>query len=169
MLSKGRALVIGAGLGGLAAAVALRRAGFGVEVYERSPQVREIGAGLSFWSNGVRAARALEIDAHILKRGAPIEWLENADWSGRVLQRIRVGYFGPHVAIQRADLLEPLLDAFGAHDVHTSHLLADISQIRDGVTARFENGSEAHGDFLVGADGIFSAARRHVRPDVHPR
>src|SRR5215471_17294766 len=100
MRANGRALVIGAGLGGLATAVALRRAGLDVDVYERNPSVREIGAGLSVWSNGLRAARALGVDTQVVKNGAPIEWLENADWGGRVLQRIPLRRFGLHVAIQ---------------------------------------------------------------------
>jgi 2-polyprenyl-6-methoxyphenol hydroxylase-like FAD-dependent oxidoreductase len=168
MASHGRALVVGAGLGGLAAAIAIRRAGFEVDVYEQSPQVREIGAGLSFWSNGLRAARALGVEAAVLDRGAPIEWLNNADWAGRVLQRNDVGRFGTHVAIQRADLLGPLLNAFGAEHVHTSHALTDITQSNDGVTAHFGNGIRVRGDLLVGADGVFSTARRHVQSNVRP-
>src|SRR5215470_11790930 len=100
MAASGRALIVGAGLGGLAAAVALRRAGFEVDVYERSSAVREVGTGLSFWSNGLRAARALGVEAQVLEKGAPIEWLENANWAGRVLQRIPLRRFGVHVAIQ---------------------------------------------------------------------
>lgn len=168
MTSSGRALVIGAGIGGLSAAIALRRAGVDVHVFERSAEVREIGAGLSFWSNGLRAVRELGVEDAVLKAGSPIEWLENADWSGKSLQRIHVGRLGRHVAIARPDLHAPLFDAFGASAVHVGHGFARFRQDADGVTAEFENGAEARGDFLVGADGVFSAVRGELHPGVRP-
>ncbi len=163
-----RVLVIGAGIGGLSATLALRRIGCEVLVYERNAEVREIGAGLSYWSNGLRAAREIGVEEEILRTGSPIEWLENADWTGRPLQRIHVGRLGRHVALGRTDLLEPLLSAVGAASVRVGHRLERVRQDSGGVTAAFENGAESRGDLLVGADGIFSDVRRELHPRVTP-
>ena len=138
-----------------------------VHVFERNAEVREIGAGLSFWSNGLRAVRELGVDA-VLGAGSPIEWLENADWKGRSLQRIHVGALGRHVAIQRPDLLGALRRAVGDSVVHVGHCLSSLHQDASGVMARFENGVEAPGDVLVGADGLFSVTRRALHGDTQP-
>src|SRR5919202_2062899 len=118
MTSRHRAIVVGAGIGGLATAVALRRTGLEVRVLERAPQLTEVGAGLSLWPNAMRALDALGLGDQVRAAGVPQvtgglrrpdgRWLARAD-SGEVARR-----FGDVVMVARAELLAVLRDAVPA-------------------------------------------------------
>lgn len=156
-----RVTIVGGGIGGLAAALALKRMGADVLVFERARAVRELGAGLSVWSNALRALAALEVRADVVAAGSPIDYLVNTDWRGRVLQRVPVHWFGQHVAIQRPQLLQPLLKALGEEHVRTAKDLVGIQRPNGrAVVARFTDGSEHESDLLIGADGLFSTTRQ---------
>lgn len=114
-----KALVIGAGIGGLAAAIALRRAGVGVEVYERAERIQEVGAGLAIWANGVRALDRLGVGGPV--RAASVQYplgaLRTCD--GGVLTAMSLADLQRHfdipiVIMHRADLLSALAAAVGA-------------------------------------------------------
>jgi 2-polyprenyl-6-methoxyphenol hydroxylase-like FAD-dependent oxidoreductase len=104
-----RALVIGAGIAGLATAIALQRAGRDVLVLERAPQLREVGAGISLWPNAVRALRRLGIGDAVEAAGAPAHDSALRSWRGAQLgpsitPRLEARFGAPLVLVHRARL-----------------------------------------------------------------
>jgi 2-polyprenyl-6-methoxyphenol hydroxylase-like FAD-dependent oxidoreductase len=165
-----RATVIGAGIGGLAAAIALRRAGCDVTVHEADESISELGAGISIWPNGIRALRALRLDALVDDSQVPrvSGALRRAD--GTVLADfgadvIAQRYGEPLIGLHRRDLHEALLEAFGHEGIRRGSRLIDIE---DDVL-RFADGDSDHPDLAVGADGLRSVARGSLIADVEPR
>ncbi|MET7358343.1 FAD-dependent monooxygenase [Streptomyces sp. NPDC005562] len=162
-----RAIVIGAGIGGLATALTLRRVGMEVEIYERAPTLRPAGFGISVMSNAVAALRALDIDLGLEKRGQTILHTGIMTDKGRTLRSLPVETAGdrlgaPSVAMYRGDLQEALLDALGGLPVRTGAVATGYTTTGEGVRVTFEDGREATGSLLIGADGINSAIRAQV-------
>src|SRR5438132_8724637 len=118
-----KAVVVGGGIGGLAAGLALRRAGLEVRVLEAQPQLSEVGAGLSLWPNAMRALQRLSLAEEVAARGAPLRNERIQRWDGKVLSRglvdlqQRVGTQG--YCVRRADLMEALRDALGQDAIET--------------------------------------------------
>ncbi|MFD5887291.1 FAD-dependent monooxygenase [Streptomyces sp. NPDC060334] len=169
-----KALVIGAGIGGLTCAVALRRVGVDVEVYERATELREAGSGLSVMSNAVTALAGLGIDLGLDKRGQAVESFTIMDRRGRLIRDLpfkdaceQVG--APSFCLGRADLQEALLTEVGDCPVHLGAAAADFEIGDPGVTVRFKDGRSASGDVLIGADGFNSAVRRRLVGPEQPR
>ena len=167
-------VVIGGGIGGLCAALALRRAGLEATVYERAEAYRPVGAGLSLWPNAMRALEALGLAREVAGAGAT--WRETVvhRWDGKVLARMDVEALcresgQPTVGLLRADLQRVLLEALGPDAVRLGAACTGIHVEGDGVRATFADGREARGDCLVGADGLHSVIRRRLLPDVRPR
>src|SRR5436305_5410288 len=113
-----RAVVIGAGIGGLTAAIALRQTGWDVAVYEKAPELREVGAGLTIWTNAVKVLRKLGVGDAVESVAAPLRRSELRSWRGRLLVatdfgnlNVRLG--APSIGIHRADLQAKLADALG--------------------------------------------------------
>jgi 2-polyprenyl-6-methoxyphenol hydroxylase-like FAD-dependent oxidoreductase len=168
-----RVLVVGGGIGGLAAAVALRRVGIRVSVFERAPEIREVGAGLTIWSNAVKALRQLGVDQKVIALGAILELNKTITPDGKVLSEQNVAEAfaeagAPCLVAHRADLQRTLLEALPAEEVHTDHACLGFEQSTDGVVARFGNGREERGDLLIGADGIRSVVRESVLGKSEP-
>ncbi|MEU8785970.1 FAD-dependent monooxygenase [Streptomyces sp. NPDC048637] len=167
-----KAIVIGAGIGGLTCAIALRRVGIEVAVYERATELRAAGSGLSVMSNAVNALSALGIDPGLDKRGQVVESFTVMDHRGREIRDLpfkevceKVG--APSVCLSRSDLQEALLDAAADCPIHLDAAATGFETDDTGVTVRFEDGRSAHGDILVGADGFHSAVRgRLVGPET---
>jgi 2-polyprenyl-6-methoxyphenol hydroxylase-like FAD-dependent oxidoreductase len=165
-----RATVIGAGIGGLAAGIALRRAGLEVTIHEAAEEIRPLGAGLSIWPNGIRALRALGLDALVDDEGVPrvSGALRRAD--GSILaefgaETIANRWGEPLVGLHRRDLHEGLLAAFGDEGLHLDSRLIDIE---DDIL-RFADGDEERPDLAVGADGLRSVARSALFTVEEPR
>lgn len=161
-------IVIGAGMGGMTTAIALKQAGYDVEVYEQVAQMRPVGAAISVWSNGVKCLNRLGLGPKVAALGGLVERMGYCEAkSGAVMTEFslqplveRVGQRPYPVA--RAALQEMLIDAFGREKVRFGAKLVRLSDHGDGVTAYFEDGSEATGDILVAADGTHSLTREHV-------
>ncbi len=169
-----KAIVIGAGIGGLTAAVALRRVGVDVEVYERAPELHAAGTGLSVMSNALSALRTLGIELDLEERGRSIESFRIATADGRPLRAVPLKEVGerlgaPSVVIHRADLQDALLDAAGDSPVVLGAAARRFDVAANGVSVLFEDGREARGDVLIGADGFNSAVRRQLAGPEHPR
>lgn len=174
------ALVAGAGIGGLAFAVAARRHGLDVTVLERAPAVTGSGSGVVLAPNGMTALDALGDDVGGDVRGAgrvaaPDHRSPFLSSTGRLLAAVSLGdtqraFGAPTVTILRADLHRVLLDH--AHRAGaTIEYGGTVESVRDDggvVTARLADGREVRGDVLVGADGLRSVTRRHVVDDGEP-
>ncbi|MFI6317139.1 FAD-dependent oxidoreductase [Nonomuraea sp. NPDC050556] len=152
-------LIIGAGIGGLAAARALGADGHEVVVFERADKLRTEGAALTLWSNGTGVLSALGVPTEGL--GAPVDVLEQHSWDGKVLLRVDLAhavraYGHPHLSTPRRDLIQRL--AVGV-PVAFSRTFTGFDQDEHGVRAHFADGTTESCDLLVGADGYRSAVR----------
>jgi 2-polyprenyl-6-methoxyphenol hydroxylase-like FAD-dependent oxidoreductase len=161
------AAVVGAGIGGLAAGIALRQAGCEVTVYERADVIRPLGAGLSIWSNGVRALRSLGLGA--VAEGVPRVGgaLRRAD--GSVLAEfdpnlIAERYGAPLVGVNRRDLHAALLHGLGEQHLRLGARVTDVNAGR----LSFADGAEAGAELVVGADGLTSLVRDRLLHDGDP-
>ncbi|MGH9663038.1 MAG: FAD-dependent monooxygenase [Bryobacteraceae bacterium] len=169
-----KALVVGSGIAGLAAAVALKRANVSVSVYERAAEIRELGAALSVWANGVNALHLLGVKGEVLAASASIRRTVALTESGAVLSRTNLEALGRRhgsesVCIERGELQRILLHAAGPANVHTGKTCTAIRQTVDSAQASFEDGTVAEADFLVAADGIGSTIRTQLHPESRPR
>ena len=155
-------LIIGGGIGGLAAAVALRRAGITAHVFERAPQIKEVGAALSIWSPAVTALRRMGLEDQVLSLGPNILKFNILSPSGQVISSTSIDEISrasgaASVMVHRADLQQILLQALHAEQVHTEKECIGVVQDQDGATVRFADETEARGTIVIGADGIRSA------------
>ena len=171
MTTARTALVIGAGIAGPVAAMALRRAGIQPTVYEAHPGGAEsIGTFLTIASNGVDALRAIGADEMALAAGFPTPTIMLRSTTGKSLGGARTGLTLPDGTtsntLKRADLYQALYQEAVRRGIEVQHgkRLATAERTSDGVRAVFDDGSEAAGDVLVGADGIHSTVRRLIDP-----
>lgn len=173
-MTNTRVIVIGGGIGGLTAAIALNRAGIPAAVYERAPELREVGAGITIWTNALKVLRKLGVGPAVEANGTPLRQSELRTWRGVVLSEMNLSelettYGVPTVGIHRADLQAALADHLGRQHIIPGAACIGFTQDADGVTARFANGREAKGEFLIGADGLNSAVRTQLLGPQKPR
>jgi len=165
-----RALIVGAGIGGLSAAIALRQAGWEVRIFERSPSLRELGFGLGLAPNAMAALGRLGVGETVRARGCEPSSGEMRRMDGTVLKRAAIprGILGgPFVIAMRTALYGALLDAVGIDAVTVGSEATGFTQRGGRVTLDLANGS-AEGDLLVGADGVRSVIRRQLHPAEPP-
>ena len=146
-----RIAVIGGGIGGLTAAVALLQAGFDVRVYEQAPELTEVGGGINMAPNATRVLRRLGLAEGLDREGVRPLGTHQRRWEdGRTLQRAPLNplceelYGAPHMTIHRADLLSVIAAAFPAERVHLGHRLVRLADRGDGTEAWFDNGVRDH-------------------------
>lgn len=159
-------VVVGAGIGGLATAVALQRAGHRAVVLEQTRSLRPVGAGISLWSNGVKVLDALGLGAQVAAVGGHMERLCYRDREGTTLCDFSLEPLVTRVGerpypVRRADLQALLLDAVGGC-VRTGTRADEIVDRGDGVTVLTGDGARVDGDLVVVADGTHSRFRELV-------
>jgi 2-polyprenyl-6-methoxyphenol hydroxylase-like FAD-dependent oxidoreductase len=174
MRRRKKVLIIGGGVAGPVAAMALQRAGMDSVVYEAYVGgADEAGAFLTFASNGLDALRTIDAHYLVLAEGFPTPRMEIKSGTGKHLGTVPNGGMLPDGTVsqtlKRADLYRALRDEAvrrGAR-IEYGKRLADAGSTPDGgVAARFEDGTEAEGDLLIGADGIHSRTRRIIDPSA---
>jgi len=173
-------LIVGAGLGGLTAAIALRQRGFAVTVHEQAPQLGEVGAGLTLSRGAQRVYADLGLTEAILPHASITRNMAflhyrtgallfgSADHSDGAMTGDAPG--GIH--IHRADLHAVLAAAFSKlapGRIFLNHRLIGINEIGDAVRATFADGSEAQATMVIGADGLRSAVRTLLWGEAVPR
>jgi 2-polyprenyl-6-methoxyphenol hydroxylase-like FAD-dependent oxidoreductase len=169
-----RVVIVGGGIGGLSAAIALRRIGVDAQVYERALVIGEVGAGITLWSNAINALNKIGVGDDVLAHGVPITHSRLRTWRGRVL----VGYDmsslstepgAPSICIHRARLQSALLSRLCGDGVNRGKNCTDYRAESDKVTVAFEDGSEVECDLLIGADGLRSVVRYRLFGNIPPR
>jgi 2-polyprenyl-6-methoxyphenol hydroxylase-like FAD-dependent oxidoreductase len=164
-----RIVIIGGGIGGLAAALALRREGFEPSVYERAPALLEVGAAIALWPNAFRVLERLGLGETLLGRAGRMRSVRWLGRDGRLYNHFNFQEKGaPAVALHRADLQGALLRALPPGSVHLGQTFAGFFEEGEGVRARFEEGAEVACDVLVGADGLHSRVRAQLLGDGEP-
>ncbi len=169
-----QALIIGGGVAGPVAAMALQRAGMGSVVYEAyAGGAEDAGAFLTFASNGLDALHTIDANHLVLAEGFPTPRMEIRSGTGKRLGEVPNGGTLPDGTVsqtlRRADLYRALRDEAVRRGVRVEYgkRLVDAETTPEGgVVARFEDGTEAEGDLLVGADGIHSRTRHVIDPSA---
>lgn len=163
--------IVGAGIGGLTAAIALQRAGFSPKIYEQAPVLGEVGAGLSLSPNAVLGLAWLGIEGFLAKNAnEPLTQYTHHGETGEDLvvidrRNCREQYGAAYYQIHRADFHEELVRKVNAHDpsaIQLSKSLVSVEQEGDDPVAVFEDGTRVRADVLIGADGVRSVVRDQV-------
>ena len=160
MITTVRVIVVGGGIAGLSAAIALRKAGHETVVLEQAPRVDPVGAGITLFANGMKALDRLGIGEPVAARGATATGSAILTSKGRELTRVPSDLLEGTIALHRADLQAELAAASG--DVRLGAEVTAVERDGDGVVARSTDSREERGDLLVGADGLSSVVRRAI-------
>lgn len=172
---NGKVIVLGGGIGGLCTAIALRRAGVNAVVYEQAEQFSEVGAGIQVWVTGMQALTQLGVADAVRDAGAEVHRHRFFTARGAPLYSADLAAFArehgvaPPVMIARSDLVDALAADVDPEAVHLGRRVIAVEQTEDAVQVRFEDGGTDAGDLLVAADGINSAVRRRLLPEVSLR
>lgn len=175
------ALVVGGGVGGLAAALFLKSRGIGAEVFERAREIRELGVGINTLPHAIKELAGLGLLDALDRAGIRTAELIYMNRFGQEIWReprgLDAGYDVPQFSIHRGKLQsvlhEAVLERLGADRVHTGHELVAFEDLGDRVRATFRlraTGEEItrEGDVLIGADGIHSTVRAAFHPEEGP-
>ena len=161
------ALIVGAGIGGLAAGVSLRRLGWRVRLFERASEPRALGFALSLAPNAIRALRELGIAERITPEGCRMERAQIRRADGRIVKAFDVA---AHVTdtvslmVLRPALHGALLAATPSGTLSLNSAAVSFAATETNVTLTLQDGRTHTGDILVGADGVASAIRRILHP-----
>lgn len=172
-----RAIIVGGGIGGLAAALALARQNIAVQVLERAAEIGEIGAGIQLSANAFNALDALGVGEAARGRAVFTDYMKLMDAvDGHEVIRIDVGvpyrtYFGnPYAVIHRADIHLSIFEVVRDHpliQLRTNTQVVDIAQDGTSVTVIDQHGERYYADAVVGCDGVRSAVRQLLVGDAH--
>jgi 2-polyprenyl-6-methoxyphenol hydroxylase-like FAD-dependent oxidoreductase len=169
MARRIRVAVIGAGLGGLAAAAALRQRGIEVALYERAPELGEVGAGIQLGPNAVRVLRALGVEAPLRTLACEpvnivsVAWDDAHERFREPLKGVALAQFGaPYLTAHRADLHRVLCGLLPADGVTLDARCTGARTVADCAVATFADGREIEADVVIGADGINSTVRESL-------
>jgi 2-polyprenyl-6-methoxyphenol hydroxylase-like FAD-dependent oxidoreductase len=159
------AIVVGAGIGGLAAAVALRRAGWQVRIYERAPQARELGFGLLLAPNALAAVRELGVAGGLSGARVGDGPMEIRRITGARVRRFSRPLGGGSVVSLRSELHRALFDAAADTPIVFGSEAETVTDEPDGATLHLRDGRRDSATVLIGADGVDSVVRRTLHPN----
>ncbi|HEY4072771.1 MAG TPA: FAD-dependent monooxygenase [Herbaspirillum sp.] len=176
MTSTKRVSIVGAGLGGLVAALALIKKGFDVTVFEQAAQLGEIGAGIQLAPNAMKVLMRLGLEkevidvafqpeAHVVRNGITGHVTANTPMKGVYHDQFGAGYYTFH----RADLHNVLVDAMPAERIKLNVKCTGVRQSGDVAILDFSDGTQVESDVVIGADGIHSVIRESLFGPNAPR
>ncbi|WP_419820379.1 FAD-dependent urate hydroxylase HpxO [Acinetobacter sp.] len=160
--------IIGAGMGGLTAGIALKKFGHTVTIYEQTEQILAVGAAISLWSNGVKCLNYLGLTDQVAKLGGQMDHLAYIDGlTGEHMTQFSLMPLIEEVGqrpypVSRADLQNMLMDEFGRDDIHLGKKMVALEQVDQHIKVQFADGSEVITALLIGADGTHSLTRKYV-------
>jgi salicylate hydroxylase/6-hydroxynicotinate 3-monooxygenase len=169
-----RIAVIGAGMGGLTAAAALRRFGFEVDVYEQAERFLRIGAGIQVASNPMKVLRSFGLEDKLRAKAFQPQTKRSRDYDTGTVRaffdtsQVAARYGAPHMVMHRGDLHAALASLLPDDVVHRGRKLVSVAQDLDGVTLRFASGPEVRADAVIAADGTHSTVRSILFGDEAP-
>tara|TARA_A100001391_G_C5083468_1_gene280507 strand:- start:885 stop:2051 length:1167 start_codon:yes stop_codon:yes gene_type:complete len=167
--------VIGAGLGGAAAAALLQKAGYPTQVYEQAPEFARLGAGIHLGPNAMKVMRRIGIEDQLERMGShPSHWFSRDGETGEYLSRIPLGdfakeeYGAAYITVHRGDLHALMVDQLDQDRLHFGKRLEKVDDQGDQVVMTFADGTEATADLVIGADGVNSVIREHLLGEEAP-
>lgn len=166
--------IVGGGIGGICAALALQKHGFDVTLYERVKKLDDVGAGLILWPNAIKVLRAIGVADAVIQAGSKVNRSQIRSSNGDMLynvsmEEMEVKAAEPVVAIHRASLYEILIHALVPSTLKAGIGFVNFEQDNEKVIAHFDNGESNTADLLIGADGIHSAVRKQMFPKIQLR
>ena len=165
--------VVGAGMGGLAVASTLRRAGLDVQVYEQASRFTRIGAGIQMLPNSMKVLRQIGVEDRVRQFAfAPKSHLNRVSDTGEVLIELPMPeerYGAPYLCMHRGDLHDALAAVLPPGIIHLGHRLVGLDQGDRNVTLAFADGTRAAADIVIGADGLHSLVRELLLGPERPR
>ena len=166
--------IAGAGISGLAAAIALRQSGHTATVFEKAPVFGDAGAGIGITPNGISVLDALGVGSEVRRHGVRLSHTELRDSGGRMLGRLDLlraeEMTGkPTLTIHRADLHRALTGALPADAVRTGSEVRKALDDGEGVAVALADSTEHAADVLIGADGLHSRVREVLHGSQEPR
>jgi FAD-dependent urate hydroxylase len=163
-----KVVIIGAGMGGMSAAIALRQIGIETAVYERVTENKPVGAAISVWSNGVKCLNYLGLQEETAQLGGIVETMSYVDaHTGETMCRFSMQPLIDEVGqrpypIARAELQSMLMQAYGMDDINFGMKMISVTDGPEFATATFADGTTVTADVIIGADGASSITREYV-------
>jgi len=172
--SELRIAIIGGGIAGLTAAIALRKLGFRPTIFEAAPEIKALGAGLVLAANAIKALERIGIADKVIPAGQLLDTFSVLDQKGLPItvadSRELSDRFGVNnFAIHRSELHRILLQSIGDLDIFTGKRAVWVTQAEESATLGFEDGMQYEADIVLVADGIHSSIRQQLVPNSKPR
>jgi 6-hydroxynicotinate 3-monooxygenase len=168
--------IIGAGLGGAAAAALLHHAGFKAHTFEQAPAFDRLGAGIHIGPNVMKVFREIGLEDRMAEIGAhPDYWFSRDGNTGDYRSKIELGeyakseYGAAYITIHRGDMHATQIEALPQDYLHYGHCLSGIEEREDDVKLSFTNGNTVIAKLVIGADGINSKIREELLGAEKPR
>lgn len=167
-------IIIGGGIGGLCAANALQKKGIESHVYEKVPEIKGVGAGITLSINAVLALRRAGLDEPILRAGQELQRMCILNEQGKTIAHtdllpLAKQYGTSNVSIHRANLHEILIDRLQTGSLHTGKVFSRCIEEGEGLVVEFTDGTKTTGDALLAFDGIHSTVRGQFMPHAQIR
>jgi 2-polyprenyl-6-methoxyphenol hydroxylase-like FAD-dependent oxidoreductase len=161
--------IIGAGIGGLTTAIALEQKGINIRIFERSEQIKAVGAGIILANNAMQVYEKLGLRKIIEENGNPISSMNITKSNLKPLSKIDLSYFEQkhnikNIAIHRGKLQQILIDRLNTK-IELKHKLISIDKKANAYSLKFENGKQIQSSTILGADGLNSIVRQNILPN----
>ncbi|CAN7684579.1 FAD-dependent monooxygenase [Caballeronia sp. 15715] len=175
-MSKPRIAIVGAGLGGTAAAALMQRAGYSVRLYEQAPAFSRLGAGIHLGPNVMKIMRRMDCEDALNVMGSHPDYWYSRDWkTGEAIAQIPLGEFAlkeygaSYLTVHRGDFHELMTGAVAPGTIEFNKCLSKIEEVDNEVRLTFADGSVESADIVIGADGVNSKIRDHLLGAEPPR